>query len=135
MAKLNNSNTESKMIRNFSIEFKKKIIEQLDSKLTTIAEIVRNYNVSSASVCKWRQKYSHHYNKPTTVVVQMESEALKNDALNKRNAELERIIGQKQLKIDFLEKLIEIASEELKIDLKKNFDTAHSITSSNITKS
>ena len=49
----------------------------------------------------------------------MESEALKTKTLLERNAELERIIGQKQLKIDYLEKLIEIASEDLKIDLKK----------------
>ena len=53
----------------------------------------------------------------------MESEALKTKALLERNAELERIIGQKQLKIDYLEKLIEIASDDLKIDLKKSTNT------------
>ena len=49
----------------------------------------------------------------------MESEALKTKALFERNAKLERIIGHKQLKIDYSEKFIEIASEGLKIDLKK----------------
>jgi transposase len=41
----------------------------------------------------------------------MESEALKTKQLQDRNAELERIIGQKQMQIDYLEKLIELASE------------------------
>jgi hypothetical protein len=65
----------------------------------------------------------------------MESEALKTKILLERNAELERIIGQKQIKIDYLEKLIELASEDLKIDLKKSINTALSATSSPIIKS
>jgi hypothetical protein len=36
---------------------------------------------------------------------------------------LERAVGQKQLKIDYLEKLIELAGDELGMDLKKNSDT------------
>lgn len=65
----------------------------------------------------------------------MESEALKTKVLLERNAELERIIGQKQIKIDYLEKLIDLASEDLKMDLKKSINTVHSITSSPIIKS
>ena len=38
-----------------------------------------------------------------------------------RLAELERIVGQKQLEIDFLNKLLEIGSKELDFDIKKNF--------------
>jgi len=41
--------------------------------------------------------------------------------LQKRIAELERIVGQKQLELDFLNKLIEIGSKELEFDFKKNF--------------
>lgn len=119
MIKLNDSKGSSKSIRHFSVEFKRQIVTQLDAKLITISEIVRLYEVSAVSVCRWRQKYSKHYQKPTKVVIEMESEALKTKALLERNAELERIIGQKQLKIDYLEKLIELASEDLKIDLKK----------------
>ena len=130
MDKLHNSKT----IRHFSIEFKKQIIAQLDAKLTTISDIVRVYEVSAVSVCRWRQQYSKHYEKPTMVVIQMESEALKTKALLERNAELERIIGQKQLKIDYLEKLIEIASDDLKIDLKKSINTPHLIILSPIEK-
>ncbi len=64
----------------------------------------------------------------------MESEAVKTKLLVERNAELERIIGQKQLKIDYLEKLLEIASEDLKIDLKKSINMPLSATTSPIDK-
>ena len=123
MDRLHNSKNSSKTIRHFSVEFKEQIIAQLDAKLTTISDIVRIYEVSAVSVCRWRQQHSKHYSKPTKIVVEMESEALKTKALLERNAELERIIGQKQLKIDYLEKLIEIASDDLKIDLKKSTNT------------
>ena len=55
------------------------------------------------------------------MVVQKDSEANKVLELQAKVAELERIIGQKQLQIDFNEKLIAIASKELEIDIKKKF--------------
>jgi hypothetical protein len=36
------------------------------------------------------------------------------------------VVGQKQIKIDYYEKMIDLAKEELDIDLKKNFDTPQS---------
>jgi transposase len=53
----------------------------------------------------------------------MESESKKTERLMSQLADLERVVGQKQIQIDYLEKLIEIASSELGVDLKKNFDT------------
>lgn len=50
----------------------------------------------------------------------MKSEAIKNQELQKRLGDLERIVGQKQLEIDYLNKLLEIGSKELDFDLKKN---------------
>jgi hypothetical protein len=56
----------------------------------------------------------------------MESEEQKTLFFQNRVAELERIVGQKQLEIDFQNQLMEIASAELGIDIKKNFSTAPS---------
>ena len=70
-----------------------------------------------------------NHQKGVVQVVQMESESQRTMALLKRVAELERIVGQKQLELDFLEKLVQISSKELKIDLKKNFGIKSSTTS------
>ena len=60
------------------------------------------------------------YQRKTILVVQMESEAYKTLRLQQQVAELERVIGQKQMEIDFLNKLLEIGSDEMGFDLKKN---------------
>jgi transposase len=126
---MNNSKKEPKIIRHFSVDFKKNIVNQIDAKLTTVSQISRDYQVSRSAILQWQKQYSPHYQKPTKLVIEMESEALKTQQLQDRNAQLERIIGQKQLQIDYLEKLIELASEELKTDLKKNFATPPSTIS------
>ena len=51
----------------------------------------------------------------------MESEGHKTKELLRQVAELERALGQKQIAIDYLERLLAVSSESLKIDLKKTF--------------
>jgi hypothetical protein len=46
--------------------------------------------------------------------------------LELRIKHLEQTIGQKQIKIDYLEKMIDIAKLELNVDIKKNFNTSQS---------
>jgi hypothetical protein len=54
--------------------------------------------------------------------------------LQKRISDLERAVGQKQLNIDFLEKMIEIAKDQYGIDIKKNFNTPPSAGSEKTSK-
>jgi predicted RNase H-like nuclease (RuvC/YqgF family) len=46
--------------------------------------------------------------------------------LESKIKELERSVGVKQMNIDFLEKMIEIAKDEYDIDIKKNSSTLQS---------
>jgi hypothetical protein len=55
-----------------------------------------------------------------------DSSANKLKEMEERIKDLERSIGQKQIKIDFLEKMIDIAKTDLNIDIKKNYDTSQS---------
>jgi transposase len=107
--------------RIFSEDFKKQKVKELDDKTISICQLVNLYSISRTTVYKWLAKYSVHYHKETKMVVQMESETHKLKSVLQRQAELERIIGQKQMEIDYLNKLLEIGSHELKIDLKKSF--------------
>lgn len=112
-----------KQRRSFSDEFKKSKVKELVEKRVTILELMKLYTVSRTAIYKWLYKYSVHHQQKTILVVQMESEAEKNKYFMQRLAELERVVGQKQLEIDFLNKLLEIGTEELGFDLKKNFST------------
>ena len=110
-------------VRVFSDAFKRQRVKEIDQGLYRVSEVSRLYEVSAQSVYRWLYKYSINHQKGVRQVVQMESEAHKTQALLKRVAELEQVIGQKQLQIDYLEKLIELGSAELKLDLKKSFAT------------
>lgn len=110
--------------RIFSEEVKKKAVKDLTSKRTTIRALMTEHQVSHQAVYGWLYKYSPFHEQKCTLIVQMKSEELKTSELRQRMAELERIIGQKQLEIDFLNKLLEIGSTELGFDLKKSFNSS-----------
>ena len=112
--------------RYFSEQFKRAKVKELVEKRLTIQQLCQLYEVSKTSVYKWLYKYSPHHQQNTTLVVQMESEAFKTQQLLQRIAELERAVGQKQLEIEFLNKLLELGSEELGFDLKKNYSASPS---------
>lgn len=118
--------------RTFSESFKRQKVKELVNRQVTIAEISTLYNVSRSAIYKWLYKYSKDHSPGTVQVVQMESESQKTKLYQQRIAELERIVGQKQLEIDFLTKLVEISSKELNVDLKKNFGTRPSTGSEDI---
>lgn len=112
--------------RIFSEEFKRQKIQLIVEKKITIRDVSELYQVSIMSVYRWLYKYSPHHEKGSVQVVQMESEANKTKQAWQRVAELERAVGQKQLHIDYLERLLLIGSQELGIDLKKNFNDSAS---------
>ncbi len=106
--------------RTFSTEFKKEKVKDLIEHRTTIKDLSTLYEVSRTSIYKWIYLYSG-IEEGTKLVVQMESEEQKTKLLQQRLAECERIIGQKQMQLDLLEKGYELASEELGYDLKKKY--------------
>jgi transposase len=107
--------------RIFSDEFKREKVAEIISGKTTIGKLSKLWDVSDSAIYLWLNKYSPAHQQGTTMVIQKDSEATKVLELQAKIAELERILGQKQLMIDFNEKLIEITSKELAIDLKKTF--------------
>jgi transposase len=112
--------------RVFSEELKKKIVNDLVTGRITMRQVIAEHQVNRNSVYNWLYTYSPRHQRKATLVVQMQSEEAKNHELRRRVAELERIVGQKQLEIDFLNKLLELGSEELGFDLKKSFSASPS---------
>ena len=105
--------------RSFSDDFMKKKIRELERNLTSIPDICRTYSVSRSSVYKWIYKYSAMAKKQVKQVVESKSDTAKIKALQEQIKELERIIGQKQLLLEFKDKMIEIAEADYGVDIKK----------------
>ena len=109
--------------RYFSEDFRKQKVKEIEQNLIKVSELSKLYGISRTSIYKWIYQYSLNLKKGIVQVIEMESETRKNKLLQARLAELERIIGQKQLQIDYLEKVIEISSEDLGTDIKKKYST------------
>ena len=112
--------------RRFSEPFKRAKVAEIEAGKIKVSDIVRIYGVRDANVRKWIKKYSIFPKTNTRMVVELESESLKTEQLAKKVAELERIIGKKQLEIDFLNTLVEVSSKEVGLDLREVFFTKHS---------
>jgi len=110
---------EERMNRYFSEDLKRKIVSELERKLVTKAEICREYQVSRTAVDKWVYKYSPMKKKKERLVYESDSDTRKIAALKMEIAELKQMVGDKQIKIEFLEKMIELTEEDLGIKFKK----------------
>lgn len=126
--------TEERRKRTFSEAFKRQKVQEIERKITTVSEVSKAYQVRQNNVYKWVNKYSLKDKKGVRLVVEMESETKRVIALMQKVAELERIIGQKQIMIDFQNKMIALAEEEYKVDIKKKFDNEPSCTTGTIEK-
>ena len=105
--------------RYFSEEFKRKKIRELERNITSVSDICRTYSVSRTSVYRWIYKYSAMAKKQVKQVIEANSDTKKIKALEERIKELERIVGQKQLLLEFKDKMIEIAEATYGVDIKK----------------
>jgi transposase len=114
-----NEELKAEKVRYFSEDFRKKRVRELEVNLTSISDICRTYHVSRAAVYKWIYKYSIMAKKNVRQVVEAKSDTQKIKALEERIKELERIVGQKQLLLEFKDKMIEIAEADYGVDIKK----------------
>ena len=126
--------TRARQLRRFSEEFKKQKVQEIQSKSTTISEVCKAYEVADTNVRKWIAKYSSNYQKGIVTIVESESDTKKLIEAKKRIAELERLIGQKQIQLEFKDKMIELAEEYYQIDIKKKFESKPSSGSGNTEK-
>lgn len=115
--------------RRFSDNFKVKKVREIELKQTKVSEICKQYQVTAVSVYKWIEKFGMNKKKLDRLIVESESDTKQLLLLKKKVAELEQIIGQKQVMLDFKEKMIEIAEQTYGIDIKKKCTTPPSNTS------
>jgi len=105
--------------RIFSTELKKKLVSEIEMKRLTVRNVVNLYQVGVGTVYYWLHKYSSTIAKGVTMVVESDSKENKIDILYDRISELEKMLGRKQLELEFKDKVIEFCSEELGYDVKK----------------
>lgn len=109
-----------KQARVFSLEVKKVVVKDIESGRCTVRQVSRELLVSEQSVYRWLGQYSRYLHNNKRLVVEDNSEAYRTKKLEERIQELEAALGRKQMEIDLLSKVIDLASQEYHIDLKKS---------------
>ena len=120
--------------RFFSEEFKRSVVKEFESGQYSVIQLERLYKVKAGVIYRWIYKYSTFNEKSVRIVEMKESKTHRIKELEEKIKQLERMVGQKQLYIEYIEKMMEIAKDELGIDIKKNFNTPQSNGSGKIKK-
>ena len=81
--------------RNFSVEFKRQVVEEVMSEESRPAQICRRYNISSSLLYHWKRQYSRG---------KFNNEPTEEAALKDRVEKLERLVGKLTLENEFLKK-------------------------------
>jgi len=124
--------TAQRRRRHFSDSFKIQKVRELETGRTKVSELCKQYEVSGTNVYKWLNKFGSMKNKKERLIIEADSDTKQLLELKKKVAELERIIGQKQVMLDFKDKMIELAEETYGVDIKKKFTTSPSNSSGSI---
>jgi len=137
MAKVGILDQEHRVLysRRFSEDFKKGKVKELERNLVSISDICKTYTVSRAAVYKWIYKYSIMAKKNVRQVVEAKSDTQRIRMLEERIKELERLVGQKQILLEFKDKMIEIAESTYGVDIKKKVGSKLSSGSTSTKKS
>jgi len=137
MAKIGILDQEHRVLycRRFSEDFKKSKVKELERNLVSISDICKTYTVSRAAVYKWIYKYSIMAKKNVRQVVEAKSDTQRIRMLEERIKELERLVGQKQILLEFKDKMIEIAESTYGVDIKKKVGSKLSSGSTSTKKS
>jgi transposase len=118
--------TQLRKQRRYSDEFKKEIVSLFEKGKFSVSQLEKLYGIGNPTIYNWIYKFSTFNEKGIRIIEMKESSTTKLSELEKKVKELEQIVGQKQIKIDYLEKMIDIAKDELNVDIKKNFNTSQS---------
>ncbi len=120
--------------RTFSPTLRKEVVRLIESGKLSVTGATREYQVSATSIYRWIHRYSTYNKKGAVLVVDKNSQSEKLKQLQQKVAELEQAVGHKQMQIDYYEKFIDLASEEVGEDLKKKYASSASSGSSQTNK-
>ena len=81
--------------RNFSIEFKRQVVEELLSGSSRPSQICRRYNIVPSLLAHWKKQYN---------LGKFDNEPVKEAMQQDRIAQLERLVGKLALENEFLKK-------------------------------
>lgn len=113
---------EGKVLRNYSVAFKMKVVEEVENGLISVEAARKLYRIPGCgTIAEWVKKYGINERIGRTVNIMTKDEELEIIRLRKEVKRLERALDDSQLRALAWESLVEVADEEYNLNLKKNF--------------
>lgn len=101
------------------------VVREYEQSDLSISQLAKKYALGCTQIQQWTKKFSSQFAVETlTPMTPQEQQQL--EALKKQNEELQKKLNLANLKITGLEMMIDIAEEELKIDIRKKPGTKQS---------
>jgi transposase len=113
---------KAEVSRRFSEPLRKRVVEQIESGIMSVAEASREYGASKATIQSWLRDFGKFKPRRDIVEVVMKDEKEKIE-------ELQKALADAHLKLRIYDKMIEFANKEYKTDLKKSFGAEASFLS------
>jgi transposase-like protein len=108
-------------IRRYSQAFKQQVVREYEAG-ASIYRLRQKYGIGShGTVERWVKQYGRSGYRAEMVVIQTVEDQLEVKAMKQHIADLESMLAQTTLENRMLKATIEVASESLGLDLKKNF--------------
>lgn len=112
--------------RTYSEELKRKLVEDFEKGDMTVGQISKIYGIRNKLIYAWIYKFSSYNQKNVSIMEIKDSQTDQIKKLEEKVKELTRNVGEKQIMIEYLERMIQLADETYNLEIKKNFNTPHS---------
>lgn len=109
--------------RQFSPTLKISIVNRIDTGRISPTQVSREYSVSLSTVYRWIYKYSMFNQRGTIMVVDKKTKDQQTEQLKQRIAELERIVGTKQMQLDYYQEYSRGLEKEVPESVKKKWES------------
>jgi transposase-like protein len=112
---------EKQKIKCYSMAFKMQVVREYEEG-ASIYSLTRKYGIGSYTTIKrWIKQYGRIGLRTEKVVIQTVEDQIEFRAMKERIAELEAALAEAVLENRMLKTTLEVASEALEMDIKKNF--------------
>lgn len=120
--------SKGRIIKRYSLSFKQKIVKEIERGNLTQNGARRLYGIGGGeTIPKWIKKLGKLHLLNKVVRVELKDEVSRLKQLEKEKKDLESALAQAHLKLIVYETIIDVAEEELGVDLKKNLKPGSSI--------
>ena len=108
-------------VKRYSEAFKQQVVREYEAGASVLS-LRQKYGIGShPTIKRWIEKYSRFGYRSEKVVIQTMEDQLEFQAMKARIAELEKALADATIENRMLTTTIEVASERLELDIKKNF--------------